>query len=65
MRILIEWYAVLGSPKEKTDLKSLFEQILPSDNHVYKQTHAHIVEYAKEFCGKKGVAECILVSSNG
>jgi endonuclease-3 related protein len=55
----------IGVTERKDHLKSLFEQILPSDNHVYKQTHAHIVEYAKEFCGKKRCAECILVSLNG
>jgi endonuclease-3 related protein len=55
----------IGVTERKDRLKSLFEQILPSDNHIYKQTHAHIVEYAKEFCGKKRCAECILVSSSG
>jgi endonuclease-3 related protein len=55
----------IGVTERKERLKSLFEQILPLDNHIYKQTHAHIVEYAKEFCGKKRCAECILVSSSG
>jgi endonuclease-3 related protein len=55
----------MGVTEKKDNLKGLFEQILPIDNHIYKQTHAHIVEYAKEFCGKKRCAECILVSSNG
>jgi endonuclease III related protein len=54
----------MGVTEKKDRLKGLFEQILPLDNHIYKQTHAHIVEYAKEFCGKKRCAECILVSSS-
>ena len=55
----------IGVTEKKEKLKGLFEQVLPADNHIYKQTHAHIVEYAKEFCGKKRCAECILVSSSG
>jgi endonuclease-3 related protein len=55
----------IGVTERKDRLKGLFEQILPPDNHIYKQAHAHIVEYAKEFCGKKRCAECILVSSSG
>ena len=54
----------IGVTEKKDRLKCLFEQILPADNHIYKQAHAHIVEYAKEFCGKKRCAECILVSSS-
>lgn len=55
----------IGVTERKEHLKGLFEQILPLDNHVYRQTHAHIVEYAKEFCGKKRCTECILVNSSG
>lgn len=55
----------IGITERKDRLKNLFEQILPPDNHIYKQTHAHIVEYAKEFCGKKRCVECILVNSSG
>ena len=44
-------------------LKGLFERVLPDDNAAYRQTHAHIVEYAKEFCGKKRCFECILKKS--
>jgi endonuclease-3 related protein len=46
------------------DLKGLFERVLPKDNAAYRQAHAHIVEYAKEFCGKKRCRECILKSSH-
>ena len=55
----------IGVPEKRQDLKRLFEKCLPKDNYIYRQTHAHIVEYAKEFCGKKRCSECILVSSNG
>ena len=55
----------IGVKEKRQDLKRLFEECLPKDNYVYRQTHAHIVEYAKEFCGKKRCSECILVSSSG
>ncbi len=55
----------IGVMEKRKDLKHLFEKCLPKDNYVYRQTHAHIVEYAKEFCGKKRCSECILVSSSG
>jgi len=55
----------IGITEKRQDLKRLFEKCLPKDNYVYRQTHAHIVEYAKEFCGKKRCSECILVSSSG
>jgi endonuclease-3 related protein len=55
----------IGITEKRQDLKRLFEESLPNDNYVYRQAHAHIVEYAKEFCGKKRCNECILVSSSG
>ena len=55
----------IGIKEKRQNLKRLFEECLPKDNYVYRQTHAHIVEYAKEFCGKKRCSECILVSSSG
>jgi endonuclease-3 related protein len=55
----------IGVTEKRQDIKRLFEECLPKDNYVYRQTHAHIVEYAKEFCGKKRCSECILVSSSG
>jgi endonuclease III related protein len=54
----------IGVTEKKQDLKSLFEKNLPKNNHSYRQVHAHIVEYAKEYCGKKRCNECILLSSN-
>jgi endonuclease-3 related protein len=35
--------------------RALFEGVLPCDNRIYREAQAHIAEYAKEFCGKKGV----------
>jgi endonuclease-3 related protein len=55
----------IGVPEKRQDLKTLFEKNLPEDNHSYRQVHAHIVEYAKKFCGKKRCHECILVNSSG
>jgi endonuclease-3 related protein len=55
----------MGIQEKRQDLKNLFEECLPKDNYVYRQTHAHIVEFSKEFCGKKRCSECILVNSSG
>ena len=54
-----------GVKEKRQQLKPLFENILTCDQNVYRQTHAHMVEYAKEYCGKKRCHECILVSLNG
>ncbi len=55
----------MGVTEPKNQLKTLFESVMPGDNLTYRQTHAHIVEYAKEYCGKKRCNACILVNSNG
>ena len=54
-----------GVKDKRQELKPLFESILPCDQKVYRQTHAHMVEYAKEYCGKKRCSKCILVNLNG
>jgi endonuclease-3 related protein len=54
----------IGVPERRGALKGIFEGVLPNNNQTYRQVHAHIVEYGKEFCGKKRCSECILVSSN-
>jgi endonuclease III related protein len=54
-----------GIPEPRNRLKQLFESVLPEDNEACRQTHAHIVEYAKEFCGKKRCDACMLMNSNG
>jgi len=53
-----------GVTEPRNRLKPLFERVLPETNEACRQTHAHIVEYAKEFCGKKRCDACILVNSN-
>jgi endonuclease III related protein len=53
-----------GIREPRKRLKPLFESVLPKDNEACRQTHAHIVEYAKEYCGKKRCDGCILVNSN-
>ncbi|MGA2917059.1 endonuclease III domain-containing protein [Methanoregula sp.] len=54
-----------GITEPRNQLKASFESVLPKDNEACRQTHAHIVEYAKEYCGKKRCDACILVNSNG
>jgi endonuclease III related protein len=54
-----------GIREPRSSLKALFEKVLPCDNRDYRQAHAYIVEYAKEFCGKKRCDSCILVNSRG
>jgi endonuclease III related protein len=54
-----------GIHEQRPAEKTLFERVLSCDNNVYRETHAHIVEYAKEFCIKKRCDTCILVNSNG
>jgi endonuclease-3 related protein len=54
-----------GVEEKRQELKLLFEKVLTCDPKIYRQTHAHMVEYAKEYCGKKRCSECILVNSNG
>jgi endonuclease III related protein len=55
----------MGVRERRGGLKSIFEGVLPRDNYSYRQTHAHIVEYGKKFCGKKRCPECILLSLKG
>lgn len=55
----------IGVTDPRNRLKGLFEQVLPETTEACRQTHAHIVEYAKEYCGKKRCDACILVNSNG
>ena len=55
----------VGVTEPRNRLKALFESVLPKDNEACRQTHAQIVEYAKEFCGKKRCDACMLMNSNG
>jgi len=55
----------IGVTEPRNQLKLLFESVLPDTDEACRQTHAHIVEYAKEFCIKKRCDSCILVNSSG
>jgi endonuclease-3 related protein len=54
-----------GAIMESSALKTEFEKVLPKDFAVYQQVHAHIVEYAKEYCVKKRCNECKIPTLNG
>ncbi len=51
----------LGIEGNYSELQSIFESSIQQDVLLYKEFHALIVEYGKQFCGKKRCAECILV----
>lgn len=54
-----------GIEEKQSAIKELFETVLPADLILYRQTHAHIVEYAKQCCQKKRCEECQIASLNG
>jgi len=54
-----------GITTPHSGLKDLFESVLEKDPHVYHQTHAHIVEYAKGWCTKKRCEGCRIMALNG
>lgn len=54
-----------GIPERRADLKALFESVLPKDPEACRQTHAHIVEYYKEYCAKKRCETCSIANLNG
>jgi len=54
-----------GITTPRRDLKALFEKVLAKNPHVYHQTHAHIVEYAKQVCTKKRCEGCRIMALNG
>jgi endonuclease-3 related protein len=51
----------MGIEGDYGELQSLFESSIPRDVPLYKEFHALIVEYGKQFCGKKRCNECVLV----
>ena len=53
----------LGIEGDYGELQSVFESSIQQDVPLYKEFHALIVEYGKQFCGKKRCAECILVEN--
>jgi endonuclease-3 related protein len=54
-----------GIQEKQSAIKDLFETVLPDDLVLYRETHAHIVEYAKRNCQKKRCDECQIASLNG
>lgn len=54
----------IGIEGDYRKLQSIFEGSLPQDVPLYKEFHALIVEYGKQFCGKKRCRECILVEND-
>ncbi len=53
----------MGIEGDYGKLQSTFENSLPEDVPLYKEFHALIVEYGKQFCGKKRCGECLLVEN--
>ncbi len=53
----------LGIEGDYGKLQSIFEASIPEDVPLYKEFHALIVDYGKQFCGKKRCGECILVGN--
>ncbi len=51
----------IGIEGDYGKLQSIFESSIPEDVPLYKEFHALIVDYGKQFCGKKRCAECILI----
>ncbi len=53
----------MGIDGDYMKLQSIFENSFPPDVPLYKEFHALIVEYGKQFCGKKRCIECILIEN--
>jgi endonuclease III related protein len=53
----------MGIEGDYGELQSLFEGSIPQNVPLYKEFHALIVEYGKQFCGKKRCDECVLVEN--
>ncbi len=53
----------LGIEGDYGELQSIFESSIPEDVPLYKEFHALIVDYGKQFCGKKRCSECILIQN--
>ncbi len=53
----------IGIEGDYGEMQSLFESSLQRDVPLYREFHALIVEYGKQFCGKKRCDECIVVEN--
>ncbi|KUG19048.1 MAG: Fe-S cluster assembly protein HesB [Methanomicrobiaceae archaeon] len=54
-----------GIDAGRRELKGLFESVLPETADACRQSHAHFVEYAKGYCGKKRCDECWIRNFDG
>ena len=54
----------MGIEGDYGELQSLFESSISQDVPLYKEFHALIVEYGKQFCGKKRCSKCVLVEND-
>ncbi|HHI30655.1 endonuclease [Methanosarcinales archaeon ex4572_44] len=59
-RRISECIGIRGNYKE---LQQHFEESIPRDVELYKNFHALIVRYAKEYCNKKRCDECLIQNS--
>ncbi|HUU75852.1 MAG TPA: Fe-S cluster assembly protein HesB [Methanoregulaceae archaeon] len=46
--------------EEGDDLRRVLERAVPESSPERRQAHAHLVEYAKEFCNHKRCEECVI-----
>ncbi len=51
----------LGIEGDYGKLQAIFEDSVPRKVLLYKEFHALIVEYGKQFCGKKRCPDCVIV----
>jgi len=54
----------IGIEGNYMQLQEMFEKSLPEDVPLYKEYHALIVEYAKNYCGKKQCDDCVLTKGS-
>jgi len=53
----------IGIKENYSKLQNRFENDLPINVKIYKEFHALIVEYAKQYCGKKRCKECLIMKN--
>jgi endonuclease-3 related protein len=56
--------ACAGIEESTSGYRALFEAALPRENARYRETHAHIVEYGKEYCSRRRCDGCRIRSSD-
>lgn len=55
--------ACAGIAEPRGGFRPLFEAVLPPGNPACRETHAHIVEYGKEYCSRRRCEGCTIGSS--